>query len=207
MYWAFLVKLPSGECHSTSLMISQHSFRNGLLGAVTVVRQQAITWANIDQVLWHHMVSLSLHKMTDVLQTDAFYWKKCLCSMMFMPMVSIDDKSASVLVNGLVPIRYMPLLEPMIRGWHISLPDGMGQVNLFWKIVSFESQTSKNFSYTKPWIMINIWNVITVSLGHSCNGWYLSYWPLGDVTVILNWRFSNSYRRWVSWAFPLTCLR
>ena len=37
----------------TSMMICQYWFR-WLLGAV---RHQAITWSNIDQVLWHHMSS------------------------------------------------------------------------------------------------------------------------------------------------------
>ena len=37
---------PSGECHNTSLMISQHWFRQWL-GAV---RQQAITWTRVDKI-------------------------------------------------------------------------------------------------------------------------------------------------------------
>ena len=47
--WA-LMKLLSGEYHRTPLMISQHWFRLWL-GAV---RQQAITWANIDPDLCHY---------------------------------------------------------------------------------------------------------------------------------------------------------
>ena len=49
----FSVKLLSGECHNTSLIISQHWFRLWL-GAV---RQQAITWANIDIDLCRHMAT------------------------------------------------------------------------------------------------------------------------------------------------------
>ena len=41
IYWAFPVKLPSGECHKTSLMISRQWFRKGLCA----VRQQSIAWA------------------------------------------------------------------------------------------------------------------------------------------------------------------
>ena len=49
-----LVKLFWGECHWTSLMTSQH-WSWQWLGAV---RQQAITWTNVDQDLCGHMVSL-----------------------------------------------------------------------------------------------------------------------------------------------------
>ena len=38
----------------TSVMICQH----WLMWLLGVVRHQAITWSNIDQVLWHHMSSL-----------------------------------------------------------------------------------------------------------------------------------------------------
>ena len=48
-----LVKLPLGDCQWTSLMISQHWFRQWL-GAL---RQQAITWTNVDPDLCHHMLS------------------------------------------------------------------------------------------------------------------------------------------------------
>ena len=47
-------KLLSDECHWTLLTISQHWFR-WWLGAV---RQQAITWANVDLDLYYHMVLL-----------------------------------------------------------------------------------------------------------------------------------------------------
>ena len=60
--WVYLVKFPSDECHWTVLMISQHWFRWSWwwLG---VIRQQAITWANVDPDLCHHMMSHSLgHK-------------------------------------------------------------------------------------------------------------------------------------------------
>ena len=52
-------KLPSDECHKTVLMISQHWFRQWL-GAV---RQQAITWANVDPDLWSQMASLGLSQL------------------------------------------------------------------------------------------------------------------------------------------------
>ena len=52
-YWALLVKLLSGECHWTPLMISQHYFSLWLYA----VRQRAITRANVDPVLCCHMVS------------------------------------------------------------------------------------------------------------------------------------------------------
>ena len=53
----FPVKLSSCKCHKTLLVISPHLFRKWL-GAWW---HQAITWTNVVQVLWHHMVSLILH--------------------------------------------------------------------------------------------------------------------------------------------------
>ena len=54
-----LVKLPSDECNWILLMISQHWFRYWL-GAV---RQQAITWANVDPDLCRHMTSLGPNEL------------------------------------------------------------------------------------------------------------------------------------------------
>ena len=50
--YRYLVRWPSGKCHKISLMISQHFFRN-----------QAITWANVNPDLWHHMMSLSHNEL------------------------------------------------------------------------------------------------------------------------------------------------
>ena len=47
---ALPVKLVSGECHKTSMITILHWYRK-LLGDV---RQQGITWANVDQDLCHH---------------------------------------------------------------------------------------------------------------------------------------------------------
>ena len=51
----FSLRLPSGECHKTSLTIIQHWFKEWL-GAV---RQQAIAWTNVDHVLLYHKATLS----------------------------------------------------------------------------------------------------------------------------------------------------
>ena len=48
------VNLPSDECHSTLLIISQHWFRLWL----DAIRQQSTTWANVDPDLCRHMASL-----------------------------------------------------------------------------------------------------------------------------------------------------
>ena len=53
------MKLPWYECHWTSLMISQHWFRECL----DAVRQQAITWANVDPDHCRHMVSLGHNEL------------------------------------------------------------------------------------------------------------------------------------------------
>ena len=51
--WLVLAKLVSGECHRTQQMASQHWFREWLGD----IRQQAITWANVDRVWRRHMAS------------------------------------------------------------------------------------------------------------------------------------------------------
>ena len=54
------MKLLSGKCYRTSLMITQHWFRLWLVA----IRQQAITWANVDPDLCRHLASLSLNELT-----------------------------------------------------------------------------------------------------------------------------------------------
>ena len=53
------VESPSDECHFILLVISQHWFR-WWLGSI---RQQANTWANVDQDLCNHMVSLGHNEL------------------------------------------------------------------------------------------------------------------------------------------------
>ena len=73
VFGAFPVKLPSGECHKTSLWIGQHWFREWL-GAI---RQQSITWTNPDlQVLWQHLALPGHEELTHWGQSQ----NGCLCS-------------------------------------------------------------------------------------------------------------------------------
>ena len=65
-----LMKLSSDECHKTLLMKSQHWFRLWL-GAV---RQQAITWANVDPDLCRQMVSLSLNELKINKDNNIWIW-------------------------------------------------------------------------------------------------------------------------------------
>ena len=64
-YWLassdLLMIMPSNKWHRTLLMINQHWFR-WWLGAV---RQQAITWANVDSVSCLLMASLGHNGLTD----------------------------------------------------------------------------------------------------------------------------------------------
>ena len=63
-YWLVsshcLMIMPWDECHGTLLMMSQHWFRYWL-GAV---RQQAITWTNVDIVPCRHMASPGHNELT-----------------------------------------------------------------------------------------------------------------------------------------------
>ena len=54
------MKLPSGECHKTSLIISKYWF-SYWLGAT---RQQAITWASVEPDPCHHIASPSHNELT-----------------------------------------------------------------------------------------------------------------------------------------------
>ena len=51
--WVFKSTWPCNECQRTWLMLSQHWFRL----QVGAVKQQAITWTNVDPVPCHHKVS------------------------------------------------------------------------------------------------------------------------------------------------------
>ena len=75
-----LMKLSSDEYRWTFLMVSQYWFR-WWLGAV---RQQAITWANVDPDLCRHMASLGPNELSmkmiawhDVLEYVMTHWLKC----------------------------------------------------------------------------------------------------------------------------------
>ena len=70
MAGASLVKLPSDECHCSLLMIRQHWIR-WWLGAV---RQQAITWANVDPDLCRHVVSLGHNELNWDLEPTLHGW-------------------------------------------------------------------------------------------------------------------------------------
>ena len=68
--WTFAVHLLSCECHRTSLMRSQHWFRQWL-GAI---RQQAIIWANLDPDLYPHMASLGHTELKFEIYAYGSHW-------------------------------------------------------------------------------------------------------------------------------------
>ena len=72
------VKLPSGDCHWTIVVISQHWFR-WWLGAV---RQQTIAWTNVHPDLCRHMASIGRNHMKI----------KILCYVAFDSVLCIDIK-------------------------------------------------------------------------------------------------------------------
>ena len=76
-----LGKLPSDECNWILLMISQYWFRKWL-GAV---RQQAITWANVDPDLYRHMAWLGHHELDKGLRR-LVYWRIWACVYMYIYM-------------------------------------------------------------------------------------------------------------------------
>ena len=89
------VKLSSNECH-WALMISQHWFRSWL-GAV---RQQAITWANVDSDQRHHMVSPPGHSgliHVHILQVSPLFSCNDACQIL---MLYVTGNSVSVILQN-----------------------------------------------------------------------------------------------------------
>ena len=75
------VKLPSGDFHCTSLMRSQQWFR-WWLGAI---RQQAMTWANVDHVLCHHKASLGHNEFLELTCSNG-WWSWIQCELQWRPL-------------------------------------------------------------------------------------------------------------------------
>ena len=77
------MKLRQDECHWTLLAISKHQFRK-CLGAVrqqaitwaNVDRQQAITWANVDPDLCRHMASLGHNRLSRLKSLHQLFQKQ-----------------------------------------------------------------------------------------------------------------------------------
>ena len=107
------MKFLSGE-YNTSLVISQQWFRQWL-GAV---KQQAITWANVDPDLWRHMASLCHNGLTYILQITYYMWYEFVPVMAWCP---LDNK---------------PLTEPIMPKIKCSKSDRMC-INSNWKYVEY----------------------------------------------------------------------
>ena len=73
IYWPFRAELPSCDCHRSSLRASQHCFV-WWLGAV---RQQAITWSNVDHDHHGHVKSLGTNMLmiNSLSLKDAMIWQ------------------------------------------------------------------------------------------------------------------------------------
>ena len=115
-------KLPSDECHKTLLMISQHWFR-WWLGAV---RQQAITWANVDPDLCCQMASLGLSEL--------------MCG---LPWVNL------MVAGALVPNVYAPVEVCIYVGlstWCADVGPTMGHIRVADALVSHRCRVGNNSS-------------------------------------------------------------
>ena len=78
-YWlvsSHQLKMPWDECQWTSAMINQHWFRKWL-GAI---RQQAITWSNVDLVPCRHMASSGHNELKSIPFTHNYWimWNRAL---------------------------------------------------------------------------------------------------------------------------------
>ena len=92
--WVLLMKLFSGECHRIPLMISQHWFR-WWLGAI---RHQAITWANVDPVLYHHMASFGHSELINIHYKDIIISLKIVYSTIYSGIDQRKHQSSASLV-------------------------------------------------------------------------------------------------------------
>ena len=96
------VKLPSDECNWILLMISQHWFRSWL----GVVRQQAITWANVDSDLCRHMASLGPSELI-FLVWSLVYRSSNMMSQAFQPMaVQLSNESCTAIGWNLAAVSW-----------------------------------------------------------------------------------------------------
>ena len=98
--WGLLMKLLSGECSWTPLMIAQY-WCSLWLG---VVRQQPITWANFDPDLCCHMGepghnTLRVHQHLNKLLINIYMISVMRSAEVHLPNINIDQHSLYVYIN------------------------------------------------------------------------------------------------------------
>ena len=97
---AFLVKYPSGDCHGTSLIISQHWF----IWQVGAVRHQAIRWANVGQGFCKHVASLGVNQFSIyIMKCDNPYWTLLYTHISILKCLSITATAFLVSSDFCVP--------------------------------------------------------------------------------------------------------
>ena len=70
IFSSFPVKLPSCDCHRTLLMMRQNWFRQWF----DCIKQQAITWTNVDHVTWCRMASFIIMGQGLNSRIPVIYW-------------------------------------------------------------------------------------------------------------------------------------
>ena len=138
IFWAFPVKLSSGECHKTPLMINQHWFRLWL----DAFRQQTITRVNIDLDLCHHFTSLDRNELMSELQM-VWYWIYTKCSTPFCTIFWCY--SCKLLLNpiqiptvfGQTQYSYHPVLlpKPTIYHWRTNKTQKRSYAQPIWPTI------------------------------------------------------------------------
>ena len=81
------MRLLWGECHNTSLTVSQYRFREWL----GVDRQQAITWANVDLDPCRHMASLGHSELNVTHWSSWVFMESLLCILSSWPRVQSSN--------------------------------------------------------------------------------------------------------------------
>ena len=150
-----LVILPSDECHWTLLMISQHWFRWWL----DAVRQQAITWTNVDVDPWCHIASIGNNELN-------------LCILYMYNMSHIFTHGYLVHCSTLVKF---PML---VHTWDIFIYSYSSPHWYFIDIYFFKNGFIRADSWLAPnqWEMASLCNDVSDWLGVSLESALFIYW-------------------------------
>ena len=161
--WALLVKLRACECHKAPVMTSQHWFW-----------QRAISWANVDQLLCHHMESLGHDELT--------HWGR-------VTHICVSNLTIIGSDNGLSPDRRQAIIWTK-AGILLIGPLGTNFSEILIEILTFSFKKMRlKVSSAKRWPFCPGLNVLNV-----WHGWHKQ-------TVFTQYSRPDLYmRQWTEWS-------
>ena len=115
------------EGHWVLLMISQHWFRYWL-GAV---RQQAITWTNVDPDLSRHMASLGHNELKAIELNFDYYHYSAVTHVIWITRLFVQQLVwANIKKKNIKVLHYCP----SVRGIYLWLVDSLHKGSAIWKV-------------------------------------------------------------------------